>query len=180
MFNQYDPNFVLIQILFYVCMACPGQSPYYSTCNHLWGVEYSWWFSALCFSGFLKFKKKKWTCTSFAVEKSVKENQADVLLSKAASLGSLWHHLPQEGRAQSYLGWGDSCPSLLLCGCFPFMRVCLLCNTPVLKLWKWPRSMEAWLRRLTARETQGVEPSCSKPRVWEQLLTSVAAVPRCT
>ena len=34
----------------------------------------------------------------------VKENQADVLLSKAASLGSLWHHLPQEGRAQSYLG----------------------------------------------------------------------------
>lgn len=110
----------------------------------------------------------------------VKENQADVLLSKAASLGSLWHHLPQEGRAQSYLGWGDSCPSLLLCGCFPFMRVCLLCNTPVLMLWKWPRSMEAWLRRLTARETQGVEPSCSKPRVWEQLLTSVAAVPRYT
>ena len=47
-------------------------------------------------------------------------------------------------------------------------------------LWKWPRSMKAWLRGLTARETQRVEPSCSKPRVWEQLLTPVAAVPTCT
>ena len=50
--HDWVTELIWSDILFYVCMACPGQLPYYSTCNHLWGVEYSWWFLPCAFQDF--------------------------------------------------------------------------------------------------------------------------------
>ena len=57
--HDWATDLIWSDILFYVCMACPCQLPYYSTCNHLWGIEYSWWFLPCAFQDFSNEKKSK-------------------------------------------------------------------------------------------------------------------------